>query len=112
MAFVRRCLEFFPLEYMAEMATAGSAGDLYAGHEQRLVLVSINGSWDGVEESRPSTTTRELCAALVEWGSTTSARINPLFLVVFVLSRAGAFRSLLAQDPKLLRGQDCPPLRL
>lgn len=47
-----RCLEFFPLEYMAEMATAGSAGDLYAGHEQRLVLVSIDGSWDGYRDTK------------------------------------------------------------
>jgi hypothetical protein len=65
-----------------------------------------------VEESRPATAARELGGALVERGSTPSAGINPLFLVVFVFSSARAFRALLAQNLELLWGQDRPPLRL
>ena len=40
------CWEAFSLEYMAEVASTGSASDLYAGHELRLVFVSIDGPWD------------------------------------------------------------------
>jgi len=112
MTFIRRCREFLPLEYVAEMASAGSTGDLCAGHEQGFVFVSIDGSWDSVEESRPTATARELGAALVERGPTPSARIDPLILVVFVLSSARPFCALLAQDPKLLWRQDRLPLFL
>lgn len=38
--------EAFSLEYVAEMAATGSASDLYAGHEHRLVLMPTDGSWD------------------------------------------------------------------
>jgi len=110
MAFIRRCWEFLPLEYMTKVAATSSTSDLDAGHEQRLVLMSIDGSWDSVEESRPTTTAREFGAALVEGSSAPSARINSLFLVVFVLSSASALRALLTQNLKLLWGQDRTPL--
>jgi hypothetical protein len=32
-----------------------STSDLDAGHEHRFVLVSVDCSWDGIEESGPST---------------------------------------------------------
>jgi len=110
MAFIRRCRESFSLEYVTEMASTGGTSDFSAGHEQRFVLMSTDGSWDSVEESRPATTARELGSALVEGRPTPSARINPLFLVVFVLSGAGGFCALLTQNPELLWGQDRPPL--
>jgi len=112
MTFVRWCWKLFPLEHMTKVATTGSTGNLRAGHKQRLVFMSIDGSWDSVEESGPTTTARELGTALVEWGSTPGARIDPLFLVFIVLSRARVFRALLTQNPKLFWGQDRPPLRL
>jgi len=101
-AFIGRCREPFSLEHMSEMATTGGASDLYAGHGHRFVFMSTDGPRNGVEESRPTTAARELGSALVEGRPTPSARINPLFLVVFVLSGARAFCALLAQDPKLL----------
>ena len=41
-----RCLESFPLEYMAEVATTSGASDLYAGHEHRFVLMATDCSWN------------------------------------------------------------------
>jgi hypothetical protein len=47
------------------MTTTSGAGDLCAGDPKRLVFVTTDGPWDGIEESRPTTTTRELGVALV-----------------------------------------------
>jgi len=110
MTFIRWCREPFALEDVPEMAATGGANDLYARHAHRLVFMSIDGSWNSVEESRPATTAREFRAALVERGPTPGARINPLLLVVFVLSSARAFCALLTEDPELLWRQDRPPL--
>lgn len=112
MTFVRWRFESFTLEYMTEMTTARGASDLYAGHTIGCIFVSGDGPWDGIEERGPTTTTRELCVALVERCATSSARINPRFLVVFVLPSARAFCTLLTQNLELLWGQDGPPLRL
>jgi len=112
MTLIRWCWESLALEYMTEMATTGGTSDFYAGREHRLVLLPGDGPWDSIEESGPATTARELGAALVELGPTPSARVDPLILVVLVLSSARAFCPLLTQNPKLLRGQDRLPLRL
>lgn len=112
MTFIRWRWESFALEYVTEVTTTGGASDLCAGHEVRLVFMPTDGSWNSVEESRPAATARELSATLVERSPTPSARINPLFLVVVVLSSARRFCALLTQNPKLLWGQDRPPLGL
>lgn len=56
-------------------------------------------------EPGPATTARELGTTLVEQGPTTNARVNPLFLAVFVLSSTRAFCGLLEQNPELPWGQ-------
>jgi len=38
--------EFFPLEYMAKMATTGDTDDLCEGLGPRFVFLSVNGSRD------------------------------------------------------------------
>jgi hypothetical protein len=95
---------------MTEVATTVGTSYLYAGHTERFVFVSIDGPWNSIEESRPSTAARKLGIALVKWSPTSSARINTPLLVVFILSSARAFRALLTENPKLLWGQNCPPL--
>lgn len=89
---------------MSEMTTTRGASDLYAGHTIGFVFVSGHGPWDGIEESGPTATTRELRVALVEWCVTPSARINPRFLVMFVLPSARALCALLTQNLELLWG--------
>lgn len=94
MAFIRWRRESFALEYMTEMAPASGASDLRAGHTQRFVLDTTDGSWDSIEESRPTATTREFGVARVERRPTPGARVNARFLVVFVFPSACVFCAL------------------
>jgi len=71
MPLIRRGLVSLSLEDVSKMTTAVNqldcqyimeyislpvgTSDLDAGHEHRLVLVSVDCSWDSVEECRPST---------------------------------------------------------
>lgn len=94
------------------MAAAGRAGDLDAFHTQGIIFMPGNGTWDGIEERRPTAATIELGGTLVEWSGATSARVDTGFRVLIILPSTSAFSSLLTENSKLFGREDGSPFRL
>lgn len=110
MTFIGWGREAFTLEDMAQVSAARSASDLRPRHAILVIIVTSDGSGDRVEERRPSTSTVELCRALVQRGTAPGARVDTLLLVLVVLASAGGLGALLAEDAELLSREDGPPL--
>lgn len=103
MPLVGRRVESFALEDVSEMTAAVLASDLDSFHAPTPVRVSINGTWNGVEEGRPTATGIELGGRLVERRVTTCACVDTLLgVMLVVLARSCHFSALLAKDAELL----------
>lgn len=99
------------VEDVPEMATAGGARRLGAGHEEGLIGRGGDGRWiERREETRPTSTRLELRLGSEELGvaARTPVYARPMF--VPQLTAEGSLGPLLAEHPVLLRGEVGAPL--
>jgi len=99
-------------EDMAQVTATCGASDFDTGHSMVPVFMSSNSTGDSIEECRPTASGIELSGAFVERCATGGTRIDTIFLELVVLSGAGHFGPLLADDSELLGCQDGAPFRL
>ena len=112
MTFVSGCVVSFALEDVPEMAATSGTSNLSAAHTERVVSMAIDRAGYVVKEGWPTTVGVELLFAGEQWGATTSTCINALAKELVVLTSSSSFCALLAEDVKLLRSEDRPPLLL
>src|SRR5512144_1015751 len=90
------------LEHVAEVRAAAPALDLGARHEEARVLPRLHAPGRGRRgEARPAGAGLELRLRLEQRVAATGARVGSRPVVIPVLARERALRSLLAQDPVL-----------
>lgn len=91
------------LEDVTQMAAAVGADDLGARHAERAIFVADDGAGDAVKVGRPAAAGAELVSCLVERRVASGARVHArVRAVLVVLSGAGPFGSLFAEDAELL----------
>ena len=98
---VRGCRESLSVKYVPQVATAVRASDFRTPHAMGEVVVSRNGSRDGIEKCWPSTSTVKLSRALVERSVTTGALVHAWLVMFVVCAGAGHFCAFLAKDTEL-----------
>lgn len=108
MTLIGGCWEAFSIEYMAEMPFAVTAGNLGAFlcqpatyHAKRKVVVAVNSTWDGVKESRPSTSAIKFGRTLVQRRVASPASIYACLEVLVKLSSTCTLRALFTENAKL-----------
>lgn len=98
-------------EDVTEVPAARGAQHLGPGHEQRAVLVGVNGiGGDRLGETRPAGARLEFRLRAEELGATARAAVDARSVLIPVLPGKGALRALLAKDVVLLRGQSRAPV--
>ena len=98
-------------EDVAEVASAGGAGDFDAVHAEGAVFVELDGvGGDGLEEAGPAGAGFVLGAGLEEGGVAGGAVVEAVGVVVDQGSGEGALGALFAKDVVLLGGELGAPL--
>src|SRR5262245_55316833 len=95
---------------MAEMAAAGGAVDLRAGHEERAIR--LRGDGRGIRrvgEARPAGARVELGARIEELRAAPGTAVHAFAVLVPILAGEGSLGALLAEDVVLLGGQSLSP---
>jgi len=108
-AFISGSREAFAFEDMSKMAAAGSASNFDAFHTPSFVLMPAHGTWNGIKEGRPSTTTIELGSALVKGRSAACTSVDAGVVVFIILSCTGGLSAFLAEYSELLWRESGPP---
>lgn len=102
MTLVRRRIEPFPLEDVAQVSAAVAANDLGPHHAKGAILVPRHGPGNAVEVGRPAAARVELVRGVVQGRVAPGAGVDACGGVVLVeLASAGRFCALLAEDAKL-----------
>lgn len=107
---VRGCRESLSVKYVPQVATAVRASDFRTPHAMGKVVVSRNGSRDGIEKCWPSTPTVKLGRARVQRCLTSCTMVHTRLKMLIVFPCTSPFCPLLTEHTELFRTKNSTPL--